>query len=220
LPNALALVLLVRVDVAVVESRHRVTALDGLLQRPDVLLLAAPRLGGPVVLDAGVIGVHPRGRDGNLLVIDQGMVAAEVHTDEHRGRALAAVRDDEQHVGRLRPARGDRHGQLFQRRLASERLPVLVKHLDVQLAGLGRAAISRLLAVHVVLKERFQLGAALRLPLFLRGDARAVEHHQRVGQAWVGRQLVGRREVGGVDHGRAEREKKGQRESHGVVSGV
>ena len=52
----------VRIDVAAVEGGDGVAAVDRLLQRPDVDLLAAAGVGRPVVLDAGVAYIQTVGR--------------------------------------------------------------------------------------------------------------------------------------------------------------
>ncbi len=209
LPERAAGFLAVGIDLAVVEGCHRVTALDGLIQRPGILVLAAIGRGRPVVLDAGT-GVHPHGRNVDGGIIDQGVVACEVHAHEDRSRSLALGGDDEQHVNfRSRQGR-ERETDLAEDRLAVQCLRVLM--LDLRLYRRGGWK----LAIHVVLEEPFQLRPALLFPLLGASDPVAVEHHQRIGQLPVRGHLVGRRQIG---RGRTasqkeEKEKGGKDQLH------
>ena len=204
--DALADLRLVGIDVAVVERRQRVAAVDDVLDVPHLLLLAPAGGGGAVVLDAGVVGVDPRRRDTDLGVIDGGVVAAEVQPDEHRRGCRALVGHDEQQVNLRRLPGSDGQGDLLERGLASERLGVGV--LDLGGDVLRRR---RDLPVHVVLEELLQLGPALLLPVVGRLDPGAVEHHQRVGVVLHHGQLGGLGQVGG------QQQAGEQGEGHGVA---
>src|SRR6516165_2767331 len=123
----------VRIDVARVERRHRVTAVDGLLNVPDVDLRAPARLGGTVVLYAFLIRVDPIRVQMNLRIVEHRVVAAKVHDDEHRRRPLALVWDDEQQMN-LRPIyAGERERDLLESCLAGERLGIDALDLGVDL---------------------------------------------------------------------------------------
>src|SRR5207248_2179850 len=109
----------------------------------------------------------------------------------------------------------ERDFDFAERRFAAERFFV-AEQLGVRLARRdGRQA-----AVHIVLKEGLQFGLPLFFPLLARGDARAVEHDERIGvfrprgeliDGWkVGRES----DCGGEGHEKKER--GGERESGGV----
>src|SRR5438309_1983092 len=59
--DAIARIGPVGIDVAVVERGNRVATVNRLLDTPDVDFGAAALVGGAVVLDAGVVGIHPDG---------------------------------------------------------------------------------------------------------------------------------------------------------------
>ncbi len=174
-----------------------------------------------MVLDPAIVGVHPHRRQAHAGVFDQGVIAAEVDADEDRGRLLAIMGNDQQDVDgrRIGWAEGDPH--FAERGLAVERFRILV--LDL---GANRQR-RRQIAVHVILEQLFQLGASLIGPLPLARDALTVEHHERIGQVRLRRQLVGfgkmrlrHGDPRGDERGQQGQESRGRegRAAHGGIS--
>src|SRR5205823_12090397 len=125
------------------------------------------------------------------------------HADKGAQRCLGVVRRDEEQVQRRAPL-GGRDRDLAQRRLAAEGLAVFVFHFPRQ-----RQRDARQRAIHVMLEQRQQLGAALLLPVLRGRDPRAIAHRERVRHFFGRGELVGLGPIGrgGGAHRNGSRQK-------------
>ena len=161
----------VRVDVAAVEGGHRVAAIDGLLEGPDVQLAAAAAVGRVLVRHAGAILRHPTGGHRHVRIVDQCVVAAEVHTHKRRRRRFPFVRHHQQQMHARRAVRTEVNDDFLLGGFAVEVILVHAFHGETQF---GRR---RGLSIHVVLEEGFQFRAALVDPLPFGLNRLTAEHH-------------------------------------------
>ena len=194
--------LFIRDHVAIEEGRDGISTVDGLLDGPRILLLAAPGFTRAILRSARILLTHPAFRHLNLRIVEQRVIAREVQAEEAGDGARALVRDDDEQMHRL--AEPAMHEHLAQRRLAAERRLVFAQQLAPHRAcGWQRA-------IHVVLEERAEFRCAFALPVFFRRDASAVAHRERIRQCGARGQRVGRGEFGGErgHGGEEEREER------------
>src|SRR5262249_28866285 len=142
----------VRVDVAAIESGDGVASINRLLDGPHVDLSATAGFGRAIVLDAGIMAVDPRSRQGHAGVLDQRVVAAEVHAQKDRSRTLACIGDNQKQVnlGTVGWAEGDI--DFFLGSFAAEEAVIFALDRWSNPGGCGRRV-----TVHVVLEESLQL---------------------------------------------------------------
>src|SRR5262249_21769828 len=108
------------IDVAAIESGDGIATIDRLLDGPHVDLRATPGFGGVVVLDAGKMAIDPRRRQGHARVLDQRVVAAEIHAQKDWSRALACIGDNQKQVNLRTVWRAEGDGDFLLGRLAVE----------------------------------------------------------------------------------------------------
>ena len=181
--NSLAHVGAVRIDIAAIKRGHCVTPVDGLLDAPRGNFSAPARVRRPIIL--GVIAIrHPNGRQRDLRIVEDRVIAAKIHADEDGSPAGELVGNHQEQVNLRRSRRPEGDGHFLQGRLAVQGLGIYPFNFEVDFVGPGRKV-----AIHVVLEKFLQLRPAFRLPGFLGGDAGAVHHHEWIGQVGVGRQF-------------------------------
>ena len=188
-----ALLRRVGINVAVVERRHRVAAVDHVLDPPDLRPRATAGLGRPVLHHSRAALRHPVVRQPHPRVVDQRVIAEVIHPKNYRRRRRALVGHHEHQVDR-RNLRAGRNGSSLRSSVALPPKAVHVHSLD--LAG-NRLRFRRKLAVHVVLEQTNQLRSPLLDPHLASGDFPAIQHDQRIGQislcgkcGWTGETTV------------------------------
>jgi len=171
---------------------------------PNVIAGTEETTTGVIRLRAGETFTRPALRQHDLRIVEDLVVAVEIHPEKTRGRFRSRIRDhDEQMHGTTRQSAI--YFDLAQRGPAGERDLVLADHFSAHRARL------RSCAVHVVREKRAQLGRALGEPLLLRRDARAVAHQERIGQRGALGKLRGGWKVSGEScHGEEGGEEGGE----------
>src|SRR5580704_10124062 len=79
--------------IAVIKGRDRVSAVDGVFDRPGAGLCSAARVGRPMPGAAFATVRHPRLRQRDRRIIQHRVVAAEVECDKYRGGRSPLIRD-------------------------------------------------------------------------------------------------------------------------------
>lgn len=93
-------VLLVRVDIAVVERCQSVTAVNDHLHIPDVDLTATSRFRCSVAFAPRTAGATPGTGHGNVRVVQDGVIATEVDSNEDRRNLSLICRNDQEQIQR------------------------------------------------------------------------------------------------------------------------
>ena len=195
-------------EITAIDRREREAAGDQRLDLPARGLRAPPFLGGAVrTIGRGPLLRDPGGRQKHGLILDGGVVAAEIETQESRHGTFGPVGHVEQQIeGRARLA--DRPDlELRARGLAAERLGIGLDDLGDR-GLLTRARVGRA-AVDVFLDQFHHLGAARLAPLLRVHDLISRVVDQRI------RQRVRRHFRLIIDRGRHRRGQEKQGEKHG-----
>ena len=135
--NPLAKIGTVGVDVAAIERGDRIQSSDrSIVPVAQTSTWAfATFVGGLNILDAGTIGVHPDGRQMNLGIGDQRVIAAEVQANKNRRRPRTPIRRHEKEIDRRRIGRAESESHFPEGRLAAKALPILASHRGHEISG-------------------------------------------------------------------------------------